>query len=318
MRKKHGIYWYLIGCTVLVVVVAVSLFAAWRGTKRAADAPETPVGPLLRVGSYGKVITPYEHFVSSMTYTENGWLAADGFSVGNALDGLVGQLETLVYADDFFCEAADGVTVGTISIFDFETHHRIYFKTSHDVLKELPTGRYYAAVTVSRNGRTIGGKQEKFVYDCTFILEVPEPESAKSAGVPHEIYLQADGKLITPFHNSLSSLFPGGGGAVAADGVSFCTHWEDVAAKIPRVRYTRELSVGKLDSVSYSGKVTILDIETRIPLYEDIDFGICHELPEGEYYVYFTASVRGAYIESIGKNGYSNNEYVFILEVPQA
>ena len=128
----------------------------------------------MRVGSCGKVITPYEHFVSSMTYTEDGWLAADGFSVGYALDGLADQLETLVYADDFFYEAADGVTVGTVSVYDFETHDRIHFRQNFDVLKTLPTGRCYAAVTASRNGRTIGGEQEQFVCDCTFILEVPQ------------------------------------------------------------------------------------------------------------------------------------------------
>lgn len=135
---------------------------------------------LLKITSNGKTTLPYLHYVSETFWTENGWVAGDGYNLITILPRIAPSLPTVIYNDDFSVQYKEGVYGGEYwSIFDdgfkplFDEISNVQ-KFNLSYLKELPEGTYYVGIAVGVQGNFIESenKYEDSSYSCVFKLVV--------------------------------------------------------------------------------------------------------------------------------------------------
>ena len=131
----------------------------------------------LTVNCSGVSIQPYRSFLSSTTYTEQGWLCADGMGAIFFLPEKAEELPIITYDSSLeFIISSEAKMMG-VSVFsdDFErTHHRIDEAEFFELCKNLDAGTYYVSVAVSYKGKYIEkeDKHESFADEYIFRMDV--------------------------------------------------------------------------------------------------------------------------------------------------
>ncbi len=276
---------------------------------------------LICVRSGDNKIVPYAHLLSAKKWQDGRFLTTDGGSLVSNLKAIAGKLPVLLYAGTISVEGGDTAEISVLSVFDAETHKNTHvFQNYNTVFRDLPAGRYYAAVRVNRKGDYVETENahETAVYDCAFILEIPSVDTVESGlSVRNPLRVRANGNEIVPFGHAVSSLFVSGGHAVAGDMQSIRNTLAEYAAEYPSLSCGADFAIEQYGSVVRAETVSVFHSETWECLYEELPVSALPELPAGHYGVYFTATVYGEYIESVKCRTYSHNEYVFVLEIPE-
>lgn len=154
-------------------------------SSRSTELPSEPEGPipLVAVTSSGETAEPYYHFTAERTWTDNGWLYADGMAMSaQLLDEASGKIPTLKSGRDFSVSFADNVNLSsnlTVYNTSFEPVHpddRYYY--GFTALNWLPEGEYYCVFGVYATGEHIESQQESEyeIYECVFRLVVDESQ----------------------------------------------------------------------------------------------------------------------------------------------
>ena len=279
-----------------------------------AGEADVPTEDKVHILAGGERIVPYVHFVNSMTWDGEHFLAADAFGFDFSPEI---SLPTLVYADDLTVLSAEGIEAGgRIRIVDFETRDPIFRSAKLSALEVLPAGKYYAAMFASQKGRYIEEMEryESTNYECAFILELPERGSAVTLSAEQPICIRTGGEVIVPYSRTLR-VTPPNGGAVQVLQPPIYAELADYETEFPTITYVEDLAIEHLDSVAGELRITVLDAETQTQLFFDEELSALNGLPAGRYYVYFRTVVTDLYAESDAKIGDKQNEYVFCLNV---
>ncbi|MBE6952442.1 MAG: hypothetical protein E7452_02685 [Ruminococcaceae bacterium] len=275
---------------------------------------DVPTEDKVHILAGGERIVPHVHFVNSMTWDGEHFLAADAFGFSFSPEV---SLPTLVYADDLMALPAEGIETGTrIRIVDFETRAPIFRSAEISSLEVLPAGKYYAAMFASQKGRYIEemDRYESTNYECAFILELPDRGSAVTLSAEQPICIRTDVEVIVPYSRTLR-VTPPDGGAVQVLQPSIYGELAAYETEFPTIAYAEDLAIECLASVAGELRVTVLDAETQTQLFFGKELSALGTLPAGRYYVYFQTEVYDLYAESDAKTGDQQNEYVFCLTV---
>lgn len=130
--------------------------------------------PLLSVRANGETIAAHELFLSALSWSGRGWLAADGAPAEHHLPTVAASLPTITMADDFSLEYRDNCSFYFMRVYN-EAYERILPElTEPEALKTLQAGTYYISIVVKLQGDYIETekKYESSTYSCVFKLSV--------------------------------------------------------------------------------------------------------------------------------------------------
>lgn len=127
------------------------------------------------IQSNGTRIPAYKHFLWSESFSEYGWLCADGASLSSALPTVCQEIPAVTYSADFQIHCSRQVTQSSLSVYncDFNPIHRNLGQIDFDSLSK---GEYYLVVSVNVQGNYIKS-QKKFEsagYECVCKLIISE------------------------------------------------------------------------------------------------------------------------------------------------
>ena len=123
-----------------------------------APVPTTDTGEsLILVTTNGETTAPFVNLVWATEWTENGWIAADGFPLTDMLPEIISELPIIRYGDDFSVQYKDGVSFSGLSIFD-NNFDRLHNNVHLSYLDGLPAGTYYIGIRVTGQGMNISQK----------------------------------------------------------------------------------------------------------------------------------------------------------------
>ena len=130
--------------------------------------------PLIVVHSGEKDVAPYQQFRWSQSWSNDGWLSADGVYLSRELTRKYQELPELTYDDSFDIRCRNAVSVISVSIYDSE-FNSIYSNMPSSIISNLSTGTYYLIITVKEqhNYITAAKDYESTGYDCGYKLIVP-------------------------------------------------------------------------------------------------------------------------------------------------
>lgn len=128
---------------------------------------------------------PYENFLWSSDYTENGWLAADGFPLIYLLPELALELPVLDRNAAFEIEVPENGKMGSFSVFDaafVRTHHNISRAELPAALAAAPGNVCYVVFQVIYRGEYIPSEQKNENSCCEYAFALAwDDEPALSA-----------------------------------------------------------------------------------------------------------------------------------------
>lgn len=131
--------------------------------------------PPLVIHSGGTPVNPYENWVSSQYWTENGWLAADGYRISMELPRIAEKFPEITYGDDFEITYGKKATFLELDIYSSK-FELVYNNTQLKALNILESGTYYIVITVRIQGRYIeaGKDYESSGVECAYKLIVTD------------------------------------------------------------------------------------------------------------------------------------------------
>lgn len=123
--------------------------------------------------SNDEIVVPWVGFAWAQSWTENGWLAADGVSLSMQLPDISSELPVVTYSEDFAVEYGEGVSISGLSVYN-DSFKEVYHNVDLSYFEELSKGTYYIAITVSEQGNYIEAekKYEMAGYHCAYRLVV--------------------------------------------------------------------------------------------------------------------------------------------------
>ena len=128
---------------------------------------------LILVQSVDALEKPYENFLWAESWSEKGWVCADGMSISRKLSDIDKEIPQITYGDDFEIHYRKGVEFISLSVYnsDFD---RIHHNVQQEVLNTLEEGTYYLAITVKVKGEYIKAdkKYEYSGYECAYKLVI--------------------------------------------------------------------------------------------------------------------------------------------------
>ena len=134
----------------------------------------------LWIETNGEVFLPYDHWVWSDSYEEDGsGLCADGepISTENYRDfvNFVDDLPVITYANDFEIFLDENVTGSTFTVYGMN-HSEITQGSNVSKLQELPAGEYVVKIPIKVRGDYVEAADDynSSGYECWFRLTVPE------------------------------------------------------------------------------------------------------------------------------------------------
>jgi len=145
------------------------------------------------VEKYGVLINSeqaYRNFLWESTYTEHGWLAADGMSVSYMLPELIDKLPQALFDKALLTVeirlAAPSVESVWVDVYDssFERiHHRVSEEAFWALAPVLPAGEYYVSYIVVSRGEYVEseGMYEQLGEEYLFRVTVPKEEAENAA-----------------------------------------------------------------------------------------------------------------------------------------
>lgn len=154
---------------IIALTLALLLLLCSAGCGKADQA-----SPVL-IQSNGTRIPAYKHFLWAESFSEYGWLCADGASLSSAFPTVCQEIPAITYSDDFRIHCSRQVTQSSLSLYDSD------FNPIHRDLEQidfgsLSKGEYYLVVSVNVQGNYIKS-QKKFEssgYECVCKLMIPE------------------------------------------------------------------------------------------------------------------------------------------------
>lgn len=127
------------------------------------------------VCSNGELVAPYENFLWSESRVGEHWISADGRSIVYESSEVWNEIPQITYSEDFKIHYRKKVSLKSINLYslDFDAIHQ---NAEQVDLNNLPTGEYYLAIRVCRQGKFVWleGKHESSGYECVYKLIVPE------------------------------------------------------------------------------------------------------------------------------------------------
>jgi len=133
------------------------------------DKGESPI----LVVSDDKTIVPLVKWLWSETWTETGWLSADGLPLNNILPDIADRLPVVNFSDDFSVQYSENATFSGLSIYD-ENFERLYHNVDLSYLDKLGEGTYFVVIQVLKQGKYIDVENEYELhgYECAFKILV--------------------------------------------------------------------------------------------------------------------------------------------------
>lgn len=128
-------------------------------------------GPLITVESNGEQVQPCPLFLWAQTWTERGWLNADGANFLEIHSEFSEEIPVITYGDDFEIHYRDGVSFLYLSVYN-ANFERIHHNVEQSVLSELEDGEYYIGFVVDEQGKYIESEKDYEMkgYECILRL----------------------------------------------------------------------------------------------------------------------------------------------------
>ncbi len=129
---------------------------------------DTPISVL----SNGHQVDPVVWELHSKTWTDDGWLMADGPSINGRIATTSIILPEIEYSDDFQVFYRDRyITFVSVSVYD-ESFEYVKRDGKLSVIDELPDGKYYISIDVEEQGKFIESENvyETKLHGCVYTL----------------------------------------------------------------------------------------------------------------------------------------------------
>jgi hypothetical protein len=123
----------------------------------------------------GKTIDPYENFLWSETYSDGGWLAADGMGAAYLLPEIAEELPAVKLDDTLGFHVPENMKLVSFDVFNpsyKRIFHHITEKEFRDLNGNLNNGLYYVAVLVNFTGEYIEAENEYNTYGYEYIFRM--------------------------------------------------------------------------------------------------------------------------------------------------
>jgi len=144
-----------------------------KGTQNQNDTSPVFDDALISVQSAGIFVKPYENFVWAQSWSEDGWLSADGMRVSYKFSDVDNDIPSITYSDNFAIHYGDGVEFLSLMVYD-SAFERVPNTDNIDALNELAEGTYYLVITVKKQGDYIESddKYEYTGYECVYKITI--------------------------------------------------------------------------------------------------------------------------------------------------
>ena len=144
-----------------------------KGTQNQNDTSPVFDDALISVQSAGIFVKPYENFVWAQSWSEDGWLSADGMRVSYKFSDVDNDIPSITYSDNFAIHYGDGVEFLSLMVYD-SAFERVPNTDNIDALNELAEGTYYLVITVKIKGDYIESddKFEQTGYECVYKITI--------------------------------------------------------------------------------------------------------------------------------------------------
>ncbi len=134
--------------------------------------------PLITVTCSGQTVVPWLHFRWAETWTEHGWLAADGIPLDFDLREHEDEVPALILAGELVPALREGVAgASDLQIYDMELNRLTrYDGEDLNAVYALPPGEYWCSFRITVRGKFIPeeGKFERSGQEAVIRLIVPE------------------------------------------------------------------------------------------------------------------------------------------------
>lgn len=138
--------------------------------------PEIQKNPAsLWIECNGETVIPYEHFVWSDSYDEDGsGLCADGEPASLDDQSFMDSLPGVSYTGDFEIFLDENVSSSGFTVYDMD-HSEVLRGSKFSSLNELPAGEYIVEISIMVRGDYVESvdRYNASGYECWFRLSVP-------------------------------------------------------------------------------------------------------------------------------------------------